>query len=73
MIKSLKEENMLSAGFNLEFWGVNNIAYVKKAIVDNEEVWAIYAAEGTRVGVADNLEEAQFIIKQNDLEPLIAH
>lgn len=68
----LKDER-IPVGFNLEGWGIDNVAYLKKSVVNNEETWGIYAAEGVLVGVAPDLATAQFVIKQNDLEPLIAH
>lgn len=63
----------LSLDNDLTQWGLDDVAYLKKDIVDNEEVWSIYAAEGTRMGYAADRQVAMALISQNDLTPMSVH
>ncbi len=63
----------LSLDNDLTQWGLDDVAYLKKDIVDNEEVWSIYAAEGTRMGYAADRQVAIALISQNDLTPMSVH
>ena len=63
----------LSMDNDLNQWGIDDVAYLKKDIVDNEEVWSIYAAEGTRMGYAADRQVAMALISQNDLTPMSVH
>ncbi len=63
----------LSVDNELDQWGIDDVAYLKKDIVNNEEVWSIYAAEGTRMGYAADRQVALALISQNDLTPMSVH
>lgn len=53
--------------------GLNQIAYVRRVIVDDVPVWSIHAATGDTIGAAQTFEQAWGAIKQNNLEPLRLH
>lgn len=53
--------------------GVNDVAYIKACIRDEQSVYAIHAANGAEVAVAASRELAQAIVRQHGLEPLSAH
>ncbi len=52
-------------------WGVQDVAYIRK--VEGKKAWAIYAADGSGIGVAPERELAFAAARQNDLEPLSVH
>ena len=45
-------------------WGVEDIAYIKRDVVDNTPMWSIYGAEGVRIGYAENRAVALAIVSQ---------
>jgi hypothetical protein len=51
-------------------FGLNEMAYVRRDVIDNMPVWAIHSAVGQRIGAAPTLEQAWGAILQNDLQPL---
>ncbi len=53
--------------------GVAELAYVKPVIEDGEDVYAIFAADGTQMGVMPNREVAFAAVVQHDLEPVSVH
>jgi hypothetical protein len=53
--------------------GMNFVAYVKPILVDQEIRFAIFAADGTQMGLAPNRETAFAAIRQHELEPLSVH
>jgi len=53
--------------------GMNEVAYIKPAIVDGKSVVAIHAANGATITATDTKEKAIALIKQNDLEPMPIH
>jgi len=54
-------------------WGVEEVAYVRQAVVNGKDTWAIFAADGTVIGVAPDRVMAFAAARQNDLEPLSVH
>jgi len=54
-------------------WGVEDVAYVRHAIVDGKPCWAIFAADGSAIGAAPDRDMAFAAARQNDLEPLSVH
>ncbi|HRC25988.1 MAG TPA: DUF1150 family protein [Alphaproteobacteria bacterium] len=59
----------LSRGDFLNF-GLHQVAYVRPVTVENRRVWAIHAADGTPLHLADSPQTAGVLIRQNDLEPM---
>ncbi|MEO5374038.1 MAG: DUF1150 domain-containing protein [Alphaproteobacteria bacterium] len=58
---------------DLAQWGLQNVAFVKRVVVDNEVAWSIHAANGTEMGVAPRRDLAFAAIRQYDLEPFSVH
>ncbi len=54
-------------------WGVEDVAYVRQAKIDGKMSWAIFAADGSAIGVAPDRDMAFAAARQNDLEPLSVH
>lgn len=59
----------LSEGDFLGF-GLHQIAYVRPVTIENRRIWAIHAADGTPLHLADSAAMADVLIRQNDLEPI---
>ena len=53
--------------------GVNDMAYVKRVVVNDEPCFAIHSADGTRLAVVPNEDIAYATVRQNDLEPMSVH
>ena len=58
---------------DLELWGVNAVAYVKKIETDTGVAYAIHAANGEPLGLAGSRDVAFAGLRQNDLEPASVH
>ena len=71
-IKNLIECD-ISFAQDLENWGLEEVAYLKKDVVDEADVWAIYGAEGKRMGYAADRSVALALISQNDLTAMSVH
>jgi hypothetical protein len=54
-------------------FGLNVIAYVKPALVDDNPMFAIHAADGTPLTVVSDLAVAQAVIRQHEMEPATVH
>ena len=50
--------------------GLNEIAYVRQAVVDDVAIWSIYSASGHPLGAAPTLAQAWGAIIQNELQPV---
>lgn len=53
--------------------GVPGLAYIKRVEEESGVAWAIYGAEGTRIGLAPSRDLAFAAVKQHDLEPVSVH
>ena len=53
--------------------GMNDMAYVKRAVVNDEVRFAIHGADGTQLAMAPSEDLAYATIRQNDLEPVSVH
>ena len=53
--------------------GLNEIAYIKQAVVNDEEVWAIFSASGEAIGAAQTFDQAWGAVRQHDMEPARVH
>ncbi len=53
--------------------GLNQVAYIRPAIVNDAPMWSIHAATGDTLGAAETFEQAWGAVKQNNLEPLRVH
>jgi hypothetical protein len=53
--------------------GVSQIAYIKPVIVNGAAAFAIHAADGTPMAVADDQEVAMAAIVQHEMLPTLVH
>jgi hypothetical protein len=53
--------------------GLNQIAYIRRAIINDVPVWSIHAATGDTLGAATTFEQAWGAVLQNDLAPMRVH
>lgn len=53
--------------------GLNEVAYVKPIVVNDEVNFAIFSADGTQVAVLPDREVALATIRQHDLEAASVH
>jgi hypothetical protein len=54
-------------------FGVADIAYVKRVVVNDEIMFAIHAADGTPIATIRDFDTAQAAVRQHGLEPLSVH
>lgn len=54
-------------------WGMPEVAFVKRVLVNDEVGWSIHAADGTHMGLAPSRDLAFAAIKQHELEPVSVH
>ena len=50
--------------------GLNQIAYVRRAVIDNVPVWSIHSAAGQPIGVAPSFDQAWGAAMEHNLMPL---
>lgn len=53
--------------------GLQNIAYVKPVLIEGEDAYAIYSADGQELGYAEGRDLAIATVRHNDLEPVSVH
>jgi hypothetical protein len=53
--------------------GLNEIAYIREAVVNDEQVWAIFSASGDPIGAANSFDQAWGAVRQHDMEPARVH
>ncbi|CAK7192956.1 hypothetical protein COMNV_01166 [Commensalibacter sp. Nvir] len=59
--------------FQLKALGIAQLAYVKTILINGEQAFAIHAADGTPMAVADNEKTAFAAILQHELVPALVH
>jgi len=57
----------------LALFGMQDIAYVKRAVGDGELGYAVHAADGTQIAVFADRDIAFATVRHHDLEPLSVH
>ena len=57
----------------LALFGMQDLAYVKRVLVNGVTAFAVHAADGTQVTVLPDREIAEATVRQHDLEPLSVH
>ena len=57
----------------LALFGMQDIAYVKRAVVNDAPGYTIHAADGTQIAALADREVAFATVRQHDLEPLSVH
>lgn len=53
--------------------GLDEIAYVRSVVENGQRMFAVHAADGTRLGILPTRETALGAIVQNDLELVALH
>ena len=53
--------------------GVNDVAYVKRVLVDGAVRFAVHAADGSEMAVFPDRELAFATVRHNDMEPVSVH
>jgi hypothetical protein len=53
--------------------GMQDMAYIKRVVVNDEPGFAIFAADGTQVALLPDQELALATVRQHDLEPVSVH
>ena len=54
-------------------WGLPQLAFIKRIMVDDAVGWSIHAADGTQVGLAPSRDLAFAAVRQHELEPGSGH
>jgi hypothetical protein len=57
----------------LALFGMQDLAYVKRVLVNDAAGYAVHAADGTQIAVLPDREVAFATVRQHDLEPLSVH
>lgn len=58
---------------DLALWGMQDVAYIKRVVVNDETGWSIHGADGTNIGMAHDRDLAFAAVRQHDLEPVSVH
>jgi hypothetical protein len=53
--------------------GMQNVAYVKQVVVNDEPVFGIFAADGTQVALMPDRAIAFATVRQHEMEPVSVH
>ena len=53
--------------------GMQDVAYIKRIVLEDGSAFAIHAADGTQVALLPEREVALATVRQHDLEPLSVH
>jgi hypothetical protein len=57
----------------LALFGMQDMAYIKRVIVNDVAGYAVHAADGTQIAVLTDRNVAFATVRQHDLEPLSVH
>jgi hypothetical protein len=57
----------------LALFGMQDMAYIKRVIVNDVAGYAVHAADGTEIAVLPDRNVAFATVRQHDLEPLSVH
>lgn len=64
-----QKKQYASQPIDLAKLGLNQVAYVRRAVIDNVPIWSIHAATGQQIGAAQSFDQAWGAVVQNDLQP----
>jgi hypothetical protein len=71
-MNSIERINYMSAS-ELALLGVQDLAYIKRVVIDGATGYAVHAADGTEIAVLPDRDVAFATVRQHDLEPLSVH
>lgn len=64
ILKGLSPQDFLN-------FGVRDVAYIRDVDVEGESAFAVYAADGRLISIAENHDSAVAIARHNELETVI--
>jgi len=70
--KTLEPSRGMSAN-DFALWGMQDVAYIKRVVVNDVVGWSIHSADGSSIGLAPDRGLAFAAVIQHDLEPLSVH
>lgn len=53
--------------------GIEDVAYVKRVVVDGTAAFSVHAADGSQIAVLDDRDLAFAVVRQHDMEPVSVH
>ena len=68
-----QSEPLASPPVGLAQLGLNQVAYIRRSVVNDVHTWTIHSASGVPLGSAENLDQAWVAVMQHGLEPLHVH
>lgn len=71
-MKEIEEIRHMSA-HELALFGLQDVAYIKRVLVNDATAYAVHAADGTQIAVMPDRNVAFATVRQHDLEPLSVH
>jgi hypothetical protein len=71
-MNSIERLQYMSAS-ELAMLGVQDLAYIKRVVIDGATGYAVHAADGTEIAVLPDRDVAFATVRQHDLEPLSVH
>ena len=71
-MKQIERMRQMSA-HELALLGIQDMAYVKRVLVNDVVGYAVHAADGTQIAVLPDRNVAFATVRQHDLEPLSVH
>jgi hypothetical protein len=67
------DQPVASATVDFARMGLNQVAYIREAVVNDAPMWSIHAATGDTLGAADTFEQAWGAVIQNNMAPVRVH
>jgi len=71
-MQTIEQMRQMTAN-DLAMFGVQDVAYVKRVVVDGTAGYAIHAADGTQMALIPDRDIAFAVVRQNELEPVSVH
>lgn len=53
--------------------GMQDVAYVRRIVIDSEVAYCVHAADGTPISVEGSVQEAVRALRDHNLEPVQIH
>jgi hypothetical protein len=69
---TIERIKQMTAG-ELALLGVQDLAYIKRVVIDGASGYAVHAADGTQIAVIPDRDVAFATVRQHDLEPMSVH
>jgi hypothetical protein len=71
-MQTIEQMRQMTAN-DLATLGMQDVAYVKRVMVDGNAGYAIHAADGTQMALIADRDIAFAVVRQNELEPVSVH